>query len=124
MSSSIENLIQSLKNYQSEGMRLIVELTEGEGAFRDHEEALLQRFVSLWQDCERQMASADFQGWGGHHPLYGELKVHIEKVTGILSSIISSLERKKVTIQKILEELPHPPSIQEERSDSIFEVSV
>ncbi|QQR81106.1 MAG: hypothetical protein IPJ69_02920 [Deltaproteobacteria bacterium] len=126
MSDSIENVIVSLRNYRAEGLKLIAELSQSDvsEAFHEKEEKLLDRFVSLWQECDQKMSSADFQSWGGHHPLYSELKNQIEQVTDILSSIVASLETKKITIQKILEDLPPPMRIVEERTSSIFEASV
>lgn len=120
-----ETFLHFLKNYQAEGLKLLSELSisEDESGFNEKEEMLLDRFLVLWQECDALLLTSSIQEWG-QHPLYSDIRNNIQKASDILSSIVMSLEKRKVSIQKILEDLPRLQPVPEDRSDSSFEASV
>lgn len=120
-----ETFLHFLKNYQAEGLRLISELSllDEEKLFEKKEDMLLDRFLVLWQECDALLLTSDIQEWG-QHALYKEIRENIQSASDILSSIIISLENRKVCIQKMLEELPRLQPVSEDRSLSSFEASV
>ena len=124
---TIQEFLECLKNYQAEGLKLISEMPEGEA--EDHTcDAVIQKLMVIWDACNQKMMQADFSHWAVESPLYPEVRQRIDSVLGVISSVIVSLENKKIAIQKILEELPHLSNKmfhQEENPEpSIFEVSV
>ena len=116
-----ETFLHFLKDYQAEGLKLLSELSisEDESGFNEKEEMLLDRFLVLWQECDALLLTSSIQEWG-QHPLYSDIRNNIQKASDILSIIVISLEKRKVSIQKILEDLPRLQPVPEDRSDSSF----